>query len=274
MLNHPDTEQNVPSSRKLVLPALPDEELRASSGQHRVQINPGQLIRQKAMPAPTGLLPKLAYYWRKDPAYKVFMIAMVMVVMASVVFVSLASSAFVGKSLFSNNFPQNPPTSVAPTGTVDLRPTFPPPGGGNGSGQTSQPPAQGTPSLQPTPTDNPSPTAQPSPTTTTTPNPGGTLTVQITNYPPYVFNNTSVNIGVSTSQPGSTVWLVIRYSAQGSRDMVGPQTTDGNGNATLSWPVSSPGFGRKGSSAMLTAVAADANGKRVFSSPVMVQIVG
>jgi len=268
MLNHPDTEQNVPSSRKLVLPALPDEELRASSGQHRVQIYPGQLIRQKATPAPTGLLPKLAFYWRKDPAYKVFMIAVVVVVLASVVFVSLASSAFGGKSLFSNNFPQNPPTVVAPTGTVDLRPTFPPPIGGNGSGQTSQPPAQSTPSLRPTPTD--SPTAQPSPTST----PGGTLTVQITNYPPFVFNNTRQNIGISTSQPGITVWLLIHYSALSSRDMVGPQTTDANGNATLSWPVSSPGFGHKGSSAMLTAVAVDANGQRVYSSPVMVQIVG
>src|SRR2546421_79694 len=269
MLNHPDTEQNVPSSRKLVLPALPDEELRASSGQHRVQIYPGQLIRQKATPAPTGLLPKLAFYWRKDPAYKVFMIAVVVVVLASVVFVSLASSAFGGKSLFSNNFPQNPPTVVAPTGTVDLRPTFPPPIGGNGSGQTSQPPAQSTPPLQPTPTDNPSPTAQPSPTST----PGGTVTVQITNYSPIVVNNTRQNIGVSTSQPGITVWLIIRYSAQGSRDMVGPQTTDANGNATLSWQVSSPGFGHRGS-AMLTAVAVDANGQRVFSSPVTVQIVG
>ena len=59
MLNHPDTEQNVPSSRKLVLPALPEEDLRASSGQHRVQIYPGQLIRQKITPAPAGLLPKL-----------------------------------------------------------------------------------------------------------------------------------------------------------------------------------------------------------------------
>src|SRR5436305_13587592 len=102
MLNHPDTEQNVPSSRKLVLPALPDEEVRASRGQHRVQIYPGQLIRQKVTAAPAGLLQKLAYYWRKDPAYKVLMIAVVMAVLPSVGFVSLARCAFVGKSVFSN----------------------------------------------------------------------------------------------------------------------------------------------------------------------------
>lgn len=270
MLNSPDTKHGVSPSGKLVLPAPPDEELRTASGQPGVQIYPGQLIRQKTTPAPRGVLPKLAYYWGKDPAYKVFIIAMVMVVLAGAVFVSLAGSAFLGKSLFSDSFPQNPPTVVAPGGTLDLRPKFPTPSGGNGSGQTSQPPAQSTPSLGSTPTDNPGPTGQPSPTT----GPGGGLTVQITNYSPFVINHTQVNIDVATNQPGVMVWLLIRYNNQGFRSIVGPQTTDANGNTTLTWLVSDSGFGRKGSSAVLTAVAADSNGQRVFSSPVTVQIIG
>ena len=265
MLNSPDMEHSVSPSGKLVLPAPLDES--PSGGQPRVQISPGQLIRQKTTPAPAGMLPKLAYYWRKDPAYKVFIIAMVMVVLAGAVFASLAGSAFFGKSFFSNSFPQNPPTVVAPSGTLDLRPKFPTPGGGNGSGQSSQPPAQSTPSLGSTPTD--SPTGQPSPTT----GPGGGLTVQITSYSPFVLNHTQVNIGVATNQPGITVWLLVRYNNQGFRSIVGPQTTDANGNATLSWLVSDSSFGRKGS-AVLTAAAADSNGQRVYSPPVTVQIIG
>jgi hypothetical protein len=272
MLNSPDTEHSVPPSGKLVLPAPPDEVLRASGGQPRVQISPGQLIRQKTTPAPAGMLPKLAYYWRKDPAYKVFMIAMVMVVLASVVFVTLAGSTFFGKSLFSNSFPQNPPTVVAPGGTVDLRPKFPTPGGANGSGQSSQPPAQSTPSLKSTPTNSPSPTAQPSPTTS--PGPGGGLTVQITSYQPFVVNGNQESVTVLTNSPGATVELFVRYNVSPYRDLVGPQATDANGYATLSWLVSVSGFGHRFAQATVTAVATDQNGQRAFSSPVSIQIIG
>ena len=157
MLNHPDTERSNPSSSKLVLPDLSDEEQRVSSGQQRAQFNPNLLIRQKTPPAPEKVLPKLAWYWRKDPAYKVFMIALAMVVLASIVLVSLVSASIFGRSSSSVSYSSTPPAKVVPNGPVDLHPAFPTPNGGNGTGVSSQPPTQNTPSIgsQPTATVQP-----------------------------------------------------------------------------------------------------------------------
>src|SRR5205085_2116204 len=80
---------------------------------------------------------------------------------------------------------QETPTGASATGTVDLHPAFPTPGGNNGSTTTSQPPAHSTPTLQPTADNNPTPTVEPSPTTPS----GGELTVQITDIPNSVSNN-------------------------------------------------------------------------------------
>src|ERR1700730_12252574 len=179
MLNHPDTELPAPSSSKLVLPDLSDEELRVSSGEHRAQFDPTLLIRQKTPPAPKKVLPKLAWYWRKDPAYKVFMIALAMVVLASIVLVSLVSASVFGRSSSGASYSQTPPAKIVRGGPVDLHPAFPTPGGGNGTGESSQPPAQNTPSIGPTATGTAQPTVQP----------GGQLTLQITGFPAVVSNN-------------------------------------------------------------------------------------
>src|SRR5215469_6215319 len=157
MINNPDTQERAPQSGKLVLPVPPQEEQRAHSG---TQLRPERLILRRAQPAPKGTISKLTYYWRKDPAYKVLIIALAMVVIAGAVFVSLASAAFSGNPNSSaSSVSQNPPPPAKATGTVDLRPTFPNPGGGNGTNQSSQPPLYQTPSLPST-----SPTAQSSPT--------------------------------------------------------------------------------------------------------------
>ena len=261
MLNHPDTDLPTPSSGKLVLPDISDEEQRVASGQYRAQIHPGLLIRQKTQPAPQKVLPKLAWYWRKDPAYKVFMIAIAMVVVASIVFVSLVSATLFGRSSSGASLSQNPPANVTPGGTVDLHPTFPKPTGGNGTGQSSQPPTQNTPSL--------GPTAQP----TSTVQSGGQLTLQISNYPSTVANNSTVPITVSTNQPGITVYLQIRYSGTSLRPYAGPGTTDANGNVTIPWSVSVFSFGRKNIQATLTAIGTDQNGHRVASDPVVIQVL-
>ncbi len=262
MLNHPDTDLPTPTSGKLVLPDLSDEEQRLASGQYRTQIYPGQLIRQAASPAPKKVLPKLAWYWRKDPAYKVFMIAIAMVVVASIVFVSLVSTALFGHPSSSGaTLSQNPPAKVTPTGKVDLRPTFPKPTGGNGTSQSSQPPAQSTPSL--------GPTAQPTGTVQS----GGQLTLQISNYPSTVVNNSTVPITVSTNQPGVTVYLQIRYNATSLRNTAGPGTTDGNGNVTIPWTVSVFSFGRKNVQATVLAIGIDQNGHRVYSPQVVIQVM-
>lgn len=261
MLNHPDTDLPAPSSGKLVLPDLSDEEQRVASGQYRAEIHPGLLIRQTTPSAPQKVLPRLAWYWRKDPAYKVFMIAIAMVVVASIIFVSLVSAALFGHPTSGVSISQNPPAKVTPTGKVDLHPTFPKPTGGDGTSQSSQPPAQSTPSL--------GPTAQPTGTVQS----GGQLTLQISNYPSTVVNNSTVPITVSTNQPGVTVYLQIRYNATSLRPTAGPGTTDGNGNVTIPWNVSVFSFGRKNVQATITAIGIDQNGHRVASDPVTVQVL-
>lgn len=261
MINNPDTEDQVPRGR-LVLPAPPGETQRMYGDIQRTRLQTEQLIRRQAHAAPQGTVAKLAYYWRKDSAYKVLFIAIAMVLVAGIVFVSLASAAFLGNSNSSSSS-QNPPVVARPTGAVDLRPTFPNPGGGKGGHQSSQPPLYQTPALQPT-----NSTAQPSPTS----NNGGTLTVQITNIPQQVANGQRVNVSVNTSEPGASVALVVRYNVQPYRASAGPQTTDGGGNATISWFVLVYSIGQKNVQATVYAVATDQNGQQAMSQVATVQI--
>jgi hypothetical protein len=268
MINQPDTQEQEPQSGKLVLPAPPAAEHQMYYGGQKAQIRPEQLIRLQTQPAPKDVGARLAFYWRKDPAYKVLMIAMTLVLLAGIIFVSLASAAFLGNSSFvtsTSTSPQAIPKGVNPTGTVDLRPAFPTPGGGSGSNQQdSQPPTQTTPALQPT-----NPSDQPSPT----PGGGGTLNVQFTSIPSQVVNGSYVIVGVNTSEPGVSVLLVIRYSAQGGRSTAGPQMTDSNGNASIPWFVSFFGLGQKSVQAYVYALATDQNGQRARSQTVTVQVL-
>ena len=259
MINQPDTQEQEAQPGNLVLPAPPADEQQMYYGGQMAPLRPEQLLRNQIQAAPQGARARIAYYWRKDPAYKVLMIAMAMVLLAGIIFVSLASAAFLGNpNLFASSSSQSIPRGANPTGTVDLRPTFPAPGGGSGTSQSSQPPMQSTPALQPTSGQQPG---------------GGTLTVQITNYPQQVANGSRVDVGVNTSEPGVSVLLVIRYSAQGGRTTAGPQTTDSNGNATIPWFVLAFGFGQKTIQATIYAVATDQNGQRAKSQAVTVQVV-
>jgi hypothetical protein len=269
MINQPDTQEQKSQSEKLVLPAPPAEEQQMYYGGQMAQLRPEQLIRRQSPPAPTGVKARLAFYWHKDPAYKVLMIALTLVLVAGIIFVSLASAAFLGNSNFfaSSYTPQAVPKGVNPTGTVNLRPTFPTPGGGIGTNQqSSQPSLRPTPALQAT-----NPTVQQSPTPTSVG--GGTLSVQFTSIPQQVMNGSYVSVGVNTSEPGASVILVIRYSIQGSRSTAGPQTTDSNGNATISWFVLTYGFGQKNVQAYVYALATDQNGQSARSPTVTVQVL-
>ena len=278
MMDHPGKQAEqfgntspVDAQPKLVLPAPPTTEtpryseklaVPTYSAKYPVQVRPEHLIRRKTTPTPKGPLAKLGYFWRKDPAYKAFIIAIAFVLLAAIFFTSLASIALLGNSSTSSNnsLSQNPSNGVSPTGTVDLRPAFPTPGGATGSTASSQPPQQQTPVIQPT--TNPSPQ----------PAPGGPLTIQITNIPTRVANNSHVNVSVSTSQGGVSVRLVVRYNMapyfyQSNTRMTGPQ-----GNANLNWQVNVFGFGRN-ATATVIAVATDQNGHTVSSDPMTVQIV-
>ena len=266
MINQPDTQEQKPQSEKLVLPAPPAEEQQLYYDGQKAQIRPEQLIRRQVQPVPTGIKARLAFYWHKDPAYKVLMIALTMILVAGIIFVSLASAAFLGNSnFFSSSYtPQAVPKGANPTGTVDLRPTFAAPGGGSGTNQqSSQPPTQSTPALQAT-----NSTDQQSPT----PGGNGTLNVQFTSLPQQVMNGSYINVGVNTSEPGATVELVIRYNTQGGRSIADPQTTDSNGNATIPWLVYTFSFGQKNVQANVYALATDQNGQRAKSQTVTVQI--
>ena len=267
MINQPDTQEQKSQSGKLVLPAPPAEEQQIYYGGQKAQLRPEQLMRLQTEPAPKGVGARLAFYWHKDPAYKVLIIATTMVLIAGIIFVSLASAAFLGNSSFlasTSSTPQAIPKGSSPTGTVNLRPTFPAPGGGSGTNQqSSQPPMQSTPALQPT-----NPTGQPSPT----PGGGGTLTVQFTSIPQQVKNASYVSVGVNTGEPNVGVELVIRYSNQGGRSTAGPQTTDSNGNASIPWFVYTFGFGQKNVQAFVYALATDQNGQTAKSQTVPVQI--
>ena len=264
MINQPEIQEPNPQQEKLVLPP-PDgnESSTPGSSLHYTQVRPEHLIRPAAMP-PKDPLARLIYFWRKDPAYKVLIIAVGLVLIAGLLFFSLVSRAM-DPNFFKLNStsPQAPPTGVTPSGTVDLRPAFPSPGGGQGSSTSSQPPAQSTPALQPT-VDN----TQSSPT----PGQGGTLTVQITGIPNRVQNGSVVDVGVSTNEANVTVELYVVYSAPPYRDFAGPHMTDDGGNANIPWSVSVYKGGE--ARAIVVAIARDQNGQQAQSQPVSVQIAG
>lgn len=296
MIENENQQGQMPPQGKLVLPAYPDEEpyaVGAMSGAYgaptnsfappQPQVRPDQLIQHRSgawethsnySPAPKNPLAKIGYYWRKDPAYKVLMIAAVLVIAAGFIFVSLATAAFVRNPNFfssnNNTTPQNP-TESTPAATVDLRPTFPTPGGGSGGNSSSQPPAQSTPVLRVTATPGESTTPTPQPSPTSGPG-GGTLTVQITNIPGQVSNNSTVQVDVATNEPGVTVRLQVSYNAYPFYYQSGAQVTGGDGNATLDWNVQVSATRAKHVVARVTAVATDANGQYVTSATYIVQV--
>lgn len=267
MINQPETQGPNHQQGKVILPAYTDHA--ADNGLHNAQVRPEQLIPRAIMSSPPkNPFARLGYFWSKDPAYKVLMIAIGAVLIAGLFSVSLVSGAMLHNPNFftlNSRFSQLPPTSVVPTGTVNLRPTFPPPAGGQGSNTSSQPPTQGTPALQPTANDTP----------TVQPTQGGQLTVQITGIPQHVMNNSTVDVVVNASEANVDVMLDVRYTAPPFRDFAGPSTTDANGNAIIPWSVAVSRFGGFGGvQATVVAVARDQNGQQAESQPVVVDIGG
>ena len=266
MIEQPKTQGQDPRSGKLVLPSYSDEE--RSSSQAGFMVRPEHLIRQGVDQTPKKPLARLGYFWRKDPAYKVLIMAAAMVLISSLVFAFLAA-AFVQNPDFwasSNGIPQKPPTSVTPASTVDSNPTFPAPAGGSGSSTSSQPPTQQTPSLQPTPGDTP--TAEASPTQ----GPGGNLTVQITSIPDSVSNNSVGTVTVNASEPGANVRLEVFYNVFPYQYQSKSQVADGDGNATLGWRVQVYKRGSNNVVARVVSIATDDAGQQADSAEATVQV--
>ncbi|MEO6890532.1 MAG: hypothetical protein ABI456_14155 [Ktedonobacteraceae bacterium] len=268
--DHPGTQGPEPGPRpqKLVLPAPGGYRPPPAFGAgQRTPVVPEMLLRQGGR-NPNNPIIRLGELWRRDPAYKALIIAVALVLVAGTLFASLAANALLQSSggLFTQNtaIPTTPQVGVAPapTGTVDLHPAFPTPGGGKGTKQSSQPPMQGTPALQASPTGIP--TQQPG---------NGNLVVQITGLPPQVPTNSMVPVSVQTSTPGATVQLQVTYNAPPFFYTSTQQVTDGNGNATINWQVNVFVRGKR-ATARVTVIAFDQNGQQGHSDSIRVQITG
>ncbi|GER84577.1 hypothetical protein KTAU_32130 [Thermogemmatispora aurantia] len=213
-----------PLSGKLILPAAPGAkpgEWSADPQQQTTYIAPEMLIRRPRQSAPPTLLGKISYFWQKDPAYKVLILASVLVLIAGIIFSVIVGGTLIqSSSSMEARVPLTPPPGVAPTGTVDLRPTFPTPGG-QGSNESSQPPMQSTPTLKPT---------------RTTDNGANNGAVQITGLPGSVPNNSDLTVTVITNQPNSFVQLQVTYNVAPFVAVVNGNT-DASGMATLTWHV-------------------------------------
>lgn len=256
---------------KLILTA-PLQEYRSADQAQRTMFHPGPFLpprpfyKDKSEIVPRQPLAKLRYYWRKDPAYQVFILATCMVIIAGIIFVSFASAAIIKHPRFFGLSAGSTASSIpTPAGTVDFQPVFPTPGGGQGSTVSSQPPVVSTPVLAPTDT---APTPVP-----TTPNPGsgGPLNVQITAIPQQVSSGQTVQVVASASIAGAVVRLQVIYNAPPYFYISSAQQVDANGNVVLFWRVEVGGFARGHVTARVVALAT-ANGQRANSQQITVQV--
>lgn len=259
MVNQPekDTRGVQAPARKFALPTLPGED---HSGQRPFSPPHTPPGGQPGVPGTRSLSTRILYLWRKDPAYAVLSLAIALVVVASLVFIALGANALLGSNsgpAWSSAQTEHPPV-LTPAGTVDDNPTFSTPGSNKGSSSSSQPRGGPPPVLQP--------------------GPGGpdqgTLVVQIISIPNVARNNTRVRVIAQTSEPGASVRLQVNYDAAPFFYTSSARTTDGNGNAALTWNIRVFGFNGNGVQATVVVIATDGNGQQATSQPVTVIITG
>jgi hypothetical protein len=240
--------------------SAPWEPGRFAAGQH-----PGSYrsAYQRSTIASSGNpLERLKQLWRADPAYKVLMVAVAIVLISGIALMIGLGNLFKGSSPSS---PQGPGAtanlSAVQTATAAVIPT----------------PA---PTLAPTPTATPRPTPTPIPViptlepTPTSPPVQQELLIEITDIPDSVDNNDTASVTVHTTRPGAQVVLTVTYTnAFPVFYNSNPETTDANGDATISWEVNVQSFGRnKTIKATVTAVVSDETGQQKTSESVKVTI--
>lgn len=231
----------------------------------------GRLVNSQSIPAPAmPPLPMNKRNWRKDPAFMVLLAAICAVLIGGTAFAIFASN------ILAPNTPQNASKGNTSANTANTPPTNPTTGTGSGPGvtPTTQPTQVITVTVQPSPTTVPTtPPVQP---TATQPVQGqnGPLTVQVNDVPAQVFNNSVVPISVTTSNPNSSVRLFATYTVSPFFYSSGTQTTDANGDATLSWRVAVRRFGGTSNQivARITVSARDKNNQQTVSQSYTVQI--
>jgi len=260
MIQQPNTQKRGFQPGKPTLPAYPG------------QRSPVKPVRVWLAPTPDNTMPsfsdpflKLGYFWRKDAAHKVLLLAVAAIVVSGVLFMALGSVSSLqslGYTTQNTTAPQNPSAEVHPSGIVDLHPTFPTPSGGTGSGTSSQPP--------------PYSSFYPTPDTTSILQPSGTgsLTVQIMNIPSQVSNHSRVFVDVATSEVDVVVRLQVNYNVPPFSYNSGLRTTDSNGNASIPWHVQVNADGSSQVIAMVEAVAIDQNSQQANSQVIQVAVTG
>ncbi len=257
--NHPESRQGqAPEQPKLVLPGLPEDAHYPGAYTQRVYVHPDQM--QLKPPSRFGRpFATLRQLWRRDPAYKVLLVAAGMVLVAGIIF-----TVFLVSMLVQAATPTDTTATTAPTQsktTTNAPPTFPTPSGGKGNKGSSQPP-KSTPVVLPTLTPAPTPTTQPV----------QTLNPRIVSIPQQVRNNTMVPVVISVGQPGVAVRLQVTFDQATNVNTSGPLTTDANGNVTLYWHVSAFSV-KQHFVARVTAFATNQNGQQVQTQTVSVEVV-
>lgn len=260
----PDIQDVQPSSGKLILPAPPEDAVQSANPQtvsawtDQPMYSPMPLASTTAYPQYSPLSPKPSTStrgrWRKDPAYLVLTFAIALVMISAIAFVVFGATTI----LSSNNLASSQtPIAPTPSGTVDAKPNLgTTPTTGSGSSQPSSIP---TPNLNTQP--SPSPTAQPG---------QGLFSVQIVSIPNVVPNNSRVQVGVQTSQPGVQVRLQVTYNTAPFFFNSGTRITDNNGQAVLLWNVTV--FSRHPVQATVRVNAIDQNGQQISSQTVTVMV--
>ncbi|HEY0753539.1 MAG TPA: hypothetical protein VGD98_06220 [Ktedonobacteraceae bacterium] len=259
MVNQPDQDiqgGHTPA-RKLVLPEPPDA---GQNRQHYSSSHSGLPISQLASTAYHGLFTHMKRRLRTDRAFALLSIAIVLVLISSLVFVSVGAAALLANSNGPvwNSAMTEHPVLPPPEGTLDVKPKFPTPVSNKGSSASSQPGEVPTPDLQPTPTNT---------------GDQGTLNVQINNLPDVVTNQTHVQVEVQTSEPNVQIRLDVTYETAPFFYTSGGGNTDDNGNGTLNWSVRVFSFSNGNNvQATVVVVAVDQNGQQATSQPVIVEI--
>lgn len=205
------------------------------------------------------------------PAYLVLLTALVCVVVMSVLLFQGASGLLAQvPTLFSPSDVQQTPPALTPQGTLDLRPAFPTPGGGQGGQQSSLPPAYVPATMAPyAPTMAASPTVTAEATGTAQ---SGQFSLQITAIPAQVDNYTTVQVSVSSTQPDVSIKLQVTYTVF-PYNYTARGTADGSGQATINWRVRVVNTARTDQVlAQVVAVSQDQNGQQVTSQTVTVKV--
>lgn len=198
---------------------------------------------------PSNPLARISHLWKNDPAYRFLFIAISAMLISSVICAALLAGVFHRST--SQSAQRGGPNTQQTANARGINTSTPMP----------------TPTLTPTPTPTPMPTPTPTPTVVQ-------LTVEITNkIPNPVQEGATVPVDVKTSTSGVTVHLSIIYirNRQQTTGQTQDQSTDGQGNATISWsvPLFLPGATV---TAQVIAIAQDQQGNQVKSQTVTVNV--